>query len=195
MNAGRVLLGPVCLILLLISIWTLPLAESSDALANIQHKLQHIESNGKLAHPDQTPTILTEPEINAYLASVAVKLPSGVRSVNLQEQPGIAIANIQADFDQLKAGINSSNPLLAAFSGVHEVIVQANAYGSGGKGFVHVNSVALDGVEVPKFVVQLFIDKYLHPKYPQVGLDSEFNLPPRIDTAVIGSHTLTVTQK
>jgi hypothetical protein len=195
MRPARVLLGFVCLILLpLASISKSTRDERSD-LAGMQRKLQYIESNGKLTHPDQSPTTFTEQEMNAYLSSGTVALPSGVRSVNVQEQPGIAIANMQVDFEQLKSGINSSNPLLAIFSGVHEVNVQANAYGSSRRGFVHVNSVSLDGVQVPKFVLQLFIDKYLRPKYPQIGLDSEFNLPDRIDTAVIGSHTLTLTQQ
>jgi hypothetical protein len=195
MRSVLILLGSLCLILLLTGVPTSTVAASSDALASIQRKLQHIESNGKLTHPDQSPTAFTEQEINAYLSSGAVKFPSGVRTVDFQEQPGIVIANSQIDFDQLKAGINSSNPLLSMFSGVHDVIVNANAHGSGGKGFVHVNSASLDGVQVPRFVLQLFADKYLSPKYPQVGLDSEFDLPARIDTAVIGSHNLTITQK
>jgi hypothetical protein len=195
MRLVHILSGFICLILPLTNIGAPTLLGSSDSRASMQRKLQHIESNGKLTHPDQRPTIFTEEEINAYLSSGAVELPSGVRSVNVQEQPGVAIANMQVDFEQVKSGINSSNPLLAIFSGVHNVIVQASAYGSTGKGFVHVNSVSLDGVQVPGFVLQLFIDKYLRPKYPQVGLDSEFNLPARIDAAVIGSRTLTITQK
>ena len=39
------------------------------------------------------------------------------------------------------------------------------------------------------------IEKYLHPKYPNIGLDSRFGLPDRIDTARVGTHKLTVTQK
>jgi len=195
MRSVCILLGFLWLILPMTGVSTPTAAGSPDALASMQHKLQLIASNRKLRHPDPTRTSCTEQEINAYLSSGAMKLPSGLRSVNLQEQPGIAIADTLVDFEQLKAGINSSNPLLRVFSGIHDVIVNADAHGSGGEGFVHVNSVLLDGVQVPKFVLQLFIEKYLQPKYPQVGLDSEFNLPARIDTAVIGSHTLTITQK
>ncbi|MBV8051886.1 MAG: hypothetical protein JOZ80_11895, partial [Acidobacteriaceae bacterium] len=89
----------------------------------------------------------------------------------------------------------SSNPLLAIFTGVHDVVVNANAHGTRGRGVVHVNSVSLDGVQVPNFILQLFVEKYLQPKYPQVGLDSEFDLPERIDTATVGTHSLTVTQR
>jgi hypothetical protein len=41
----------------------------------------------------------------------------------------------------------------------------------------------------------MFVEKYLQPKYPGVGLDSKFALPARIDTATVGLHKLTITQK
>jgi hypothetical protein len=58
-----------------------------------------------------------------------------------------------------------------------------------------VDSVSLDGVEIPEFVLELFAEKYLQPKNPQIGLDSQFALPNRIDTATVGLHKLIVTQK
>jgi hypothetical protein len=99
------------------------------------------------------------------------------------------------DFDQLKAGRGSVNPMLSIFSGVHDIQVDAHAYGRNGRGFVQVDTVALDGVEIPRFVLQLFVQKYLQPKYPEVGLDSQFALPDRVDTAVVGQHKLAVVQK
>jgi len=44
-------------------------------------------------------------------------------------------------------------------------------------------------------VLELFVDKFLTPKYPQIGIDSQFALPDRIDTATVGEHQLAVTQK
>lgn len=168
---------------------------NSAAVASMQRKLDHIQANGALANPDQTPTVLTEQQINAYVASGKVKLPAGVQSVTFQGQPGVVIATTRVDFDRVKAERHSSNPLLAIFSGVHDVVVNADARGTSGQGMVHVNSVSLDNVEIPRFVLQLFVDKYLKPKYPGVGLDSRFKLPHRVDTATVGLHKLTVTQK
>jgi hypothetical protein len=168
---------------------------SSAAVASMERKLQRVEANGAAAHPDQTPTEFSEEEVNSYLASGKVQLPSGVQSVTFQGEPGVITANTRVDFDQLKAGRRSSNPLLGMFSGVHDVIVQAHAHGSGGQGIVNVDSVSLDGVEIPRFVLQLFVEKYLQPKYPNIGFDSRFALPDRIDTAIVGRHELTITQK
>jgi len=189
-----------CLILLTLTLSEAAAAQNkplqnSAAVASMDRKLQRIEANGASAHPDQTPTEFTEEEVNSYLASGRVQLPSGVQSVKFQGEPGIITANTRVDFDQLKTGKRSSNPLLSMFSGVHDVIVQAHAHGSGGQGIVNVDSVSLDGVEIPRFVLQLFVEKYLQPKYPNIGLDSHFALPDRIDTATVGRHKLTVTQK
>ena len=168
---------------------------SSSPAASMQRKLEHVQSNGAAAHPDPAPTEFAEQELNAYVASPNVKLPQGVRSVAFQGQPGMVTAKARVDFDQLKAGRGSYNPVLAMFSGVHDVVVEAHAYGNGGEGFVHVDSVSLDGVEIPRFALQLFAEKYLQPKYPNVGLDSRFALPDRVDTATVGTRKLTLSQK
>lgn len=168
---------------------------ASAATSSMQRKLQHIQSNGALPHPDQTPTEFTEQEVNAYFASGAVKLPVGVQSVTFQGQPGIVTGTARVDFDQLKSGRRSSNPLLSVFSGIHDVVVVAHARGAGAQGLVNVDSVSLDGIEIPRFVLQLFVEKYLQPKYPNIGLESRFALPARVDIATVGHHKLTVTQK
>ncbi len=169
-------------------------SHSSD-VASAEQKLRHIETNGQAAHPDQTPTVFSEPEINSYLASDNVILPEGVQSVKLAGEPGIITGTARVDFDRIREGTGSSNPLLSIFSGVHDVVVVAHAHGAGRQGYVQVDSVSLDGVEIPRFVLQLFVEKYLQPKYPELGLDSRFSLPDRLDTATVGPHKLTVTQK
>lgn len=170
-------------------------ATNDAAVASMERKLQRLETNAAAARPDPTPTEFTEQEINAYFASGRVELPAGVKTVNLQFKPGVVNATTRVDFDQLDAGRSSANPLLGIFTGVHEVAVSTHAYGSHGQGVVHVDSVALDGVEIPRFVLQLFVEKFLQPMYPEVGLDSRFRLPERVDAAVVGLHKVLVTQK
>ena len=168
---------------------------NSTLVAALEKKVQHLQSNADRKPPDSTPTEFSEAEINAYFASGNIDLPAGVQSVALQEQPGIVIGTSRVDFDQLKAGKNSYNPLLSVFSGVHDVVATAHAYGVKREGFVHVDSVSIDGVEVPQFVLELFVQKYLKPKYPNVGIDSRFALPARVDAATIGLHKVTVVQR
>jgi len=191
-----------CALLFVVLAWSvlLPLAQAQSGpnpalVANCDRKLEYLRSNGAQPHPDPSPTEFSEQELNAYFASGNVQLPTGVRSVVFQEQPGTVIGTSRVDFDQLKAGKNSYNPLLSVFSGVHDVVVKSQAYGAKGEGFVHVDSVSLDGVEIPQFVLELFVEKYLKPKYPNIGMDSRFALPARVDTAAIGLHKVTLAQK
>lgn len=188
------------LFLLFVLLWISLLQASSkpahvSPATSMSQKLAHVEANGRLAHPNQEPTIFTEQEVNAYLASDAVKLPPGVQSVKLAGEPGVISGTAQVNFDKVREGVHSSNPLLSIFSGVHEVQVATHAYGERGTGYVHVDSVSLDGVEVPHFVLELFVEKYLTARYPEIGLDSKFKLADRIDSATVGEHQLTVTQK
>ena len=191
-----------CALLCVFIVWSLfiPHASAQSSpdpapAARFERKLQRMQSNAAQAQPDSSPTEFTEQEINAYFASGRVQLPVGVRSVVFQEQPGIIVGTSRVDFDQLKAGKNSYNPLLSVFSGVHEVVVTTHAYGARREGVVHVDSVSLDGVEVPAFVLEMFVEKYLKPKYPDIGIDSRFALPARVDSATVGLHQVTVIQK
>ena len=161
----------------------------------MEAKLQHVETNARAARPDPRPTVFTEQEVNSYLASDRVKLPAGVESVVLSGTPQVITGKSKVDFDRLRQGAHSSNPLLSVFSGVHDVVVVSHAYGTQGKGHVHVDSVSLDGVEVPRFVLELFVERFLQPKYPHIGLDSEFSLPDRVNTATVGLRELTVVQR
>ncbi|MGZ4833023.1 MAG: hypothetical protein ACXVZQ_08855 [Terriglobales bacterium] len=177
-----------------------PAASSTQAMynsaaASADAKFRHIEENARRHPPDQTPTVLSEREINAYIASGRVQLPLGVRTVSFTGQNGVLNTTARVDFDAITAQSRSSNPLLSLFSGVHEVHAVAHASGSGGQGQVHVDSIDLDGTTIPRMALEFFIDHYLRPKYPEVGLDSTFALPARIDTARIGDHQLIITQK
>lgn len=186
------------LIFVLISVLTTVLCTGTTKPAgpadSAGDKLDYIHRNGQKPHPDSRPTQLTEPEANAYFASGKVKMPAGVQSVHLTGDSGAITANCRINFDQVKTGSGNSNPLLHLFSGVHEVLVQADASGFNYEGHVHVNSVSIDGVEVPQFVLEVFVEKYVTAKYPGVGLDSTFRLPDKIETATVGSHELTVVQ-
>ncbi|HZQ91707.1 MAG TPA: hypothetical protein VFA60_07950 [Terriglobales bacterium] len=165
------------------------LAESATS------KLDYIDRNGRQPKPNPKPTDLTEQEINAYFDAGKAPLPRGVRNLHLTGDGGTVTGTARVDFDELKEGRTSGNPLLAIFSGVHNVRVSALASGANRRGSVHVQSVEIDGVQIPRMALEYFAGHYLKPKYPNVGLDSTFVMPARIDTAVVGRHVLTIVQK
>lgn len=182
-------------LILIVSLLFSAAAGTSNPLQSVEQKFAYIRQNGQREKPNSRPIQITEQEINAYLASGEVKLPAGVESVRLNGVSGVVTAQTRVDFDKVRAGRNSSNPLLQLFSGVHEVVVEAQASGANYQGRVHVNSVSIDGVEVPHFALKLFVDNYVTSKYPGVGLDSIFQLPDKIESATVGTHVLTVIQR
>jgi len=162
---------------------------------NAQAKLDHIRENGEREQPDQTPTVLTEEEINDYFAAGKIQLPQGVKTVRLEGRSGVVTGFVNVDYEELRAGQKSTNPLLSMFNGRHDVQVEADAAGSGGVGKVHVRRVSMDGFDIPRIALEPFVQRFITAKYPNVGLDSEFKMPSRIDIATVGYHKLTVTQK
>ena len=58
-------------------------------------------------------------------------MPDGVKAVRFVLTPGTVTAYTRVDFDEITAKARSRNPLLAIFSGTHDVQVVAEA--SGGK--------------------------------------------------------------
>ncbi len=177
-----------------------PPASSTEAMYrsaadSAERKFEHLRQNAAKQTPDQSPTVLSEREVNAYFADGRVQLPKGVRRVQFVGYQGVINTTTTIDFDQITASQRSSNPLLSLFSGVHDVHVTSHAAGSGGRATIHTDSVDIGGVPVPRVALQYFLDKYVRPKYPEVGLDTAFTMPYRIDIAKIADHQLVLTQK
>lgn len=177
-----------------------PPASSTEAMYRAaadrcQRKLDHIQQNGEKSRPDPAPTTISRMELNAYIASGRVKLPVGVHKVDFRSTPGVVDATARVNFDEITAEQHSSNPLLSLFSGEHDVRIVAQAAATAGEAHVHVQSVELDGTAIPRLALEFFIDHYLKPKHPEIGMDSVFRLPNRIDTATVGENEVTVVQK
>lgn len=168
----------------------------SEAYASAARKIAWLAENGRAPQPSTQPTVLTAAEWNAYINEGGVKLPDGVSNVRLSSQPAVIHGDAEVDFDRLTANRSRNNPLLALFTGKHHVTCTAQAAVANGVGTVRVQSVAFDGTEVPVFLMQLFSDRFLRPKYGNaIGMDSTFRLHNRINTAILGTNQVTITQR
>lgn len=167
----------------------------SPEFRSMQAKIAYLKQNAAKPHPDPKPVDLTESEVNAYFNEGGVKLPKGVSHVRLNSQPGVLDANAQVDFEAIMQGKGANNPLYNLFSGNHDVHAVAEAGGANGTGSIRVQSVELDGVQLPQWALQFFVQHYVTPKYPNVGITSTFKLPLRIDTAAVETGRVRVVQK
>ncbi len=161
----------------------------------MQQKIAYLKENSAKPHPDPKPTEFTEPEVNAYFNEGGVKLPKGVSHVRLTSQPAVLDAHAQVDFEAITQGRGANNPLYSLFSGTHDIHAVAQATGTDGTGTIRVQSVELDGIQVPQFLLQLFVDRFVTPKYHNVGITSTFKLPLRIDSAIVDTGRVRLVQK
>ncbi len=161
----------------------------------MQEKLAYLKENAARAHPDPKPTELTEAEANAYFNEGGVKMPKGVSHLHLTAQPGVIDGRAQIDFAEVMQGRNPNNPLYGMFTGIHDVHVVADASGEHGIATIHAKSVDFDGVQMPQFALEWFVQHYLTPRYPNIGTTSTFKLPERIDSAVVGTGKVKLVQR
>lgn len=191
-------LSSIAVPLLLASLLSLACGQQgpSENYASAARKIAWLAENGRSPHPSTRPTVLTAAEWNAYINEGGVNLPEGVSAVRLTTQPAVVHGSAEVDFDRLTANRTRKNPLLTLFTGKHHVTCTAQAGAANGIATVRVQSVAFDGVEVPRFLLEYFSDRYLRPKYGNaLGLDSTFHLHSRIDTAILGTAQVTITQR
>lgn len=170
-------------------------ANHSPEFRSMEAKIAYLKQNAAKPRPDPKPTELTEPEVNAYFNEGGVKLPKGVSKVHLTSQSGVIDGHAQVDFEAIMQGKGSSNALVSLFSGTHDVHMVAQASGSGGMGSLRVQSASIDGLELPQMALQFFAQRFITPRYPNVGVNTTFKLPLRIDSAVVEAGRVALAQK
>jgi hypothetical protein len=170
-------------------------AQHSPEYTSAEKKLQAMdEYSAGTSHAGKT-TVLTDAELNAFFAEGGVKLPDGVSDLRIDDQAGVVNGSAQVDFDKVTAKNRSNNMLMMIFTGVHTVRVRAEASGAKGRAHVKIGLVSLDGLEIPPAALELFVQKYLQPKYPEADLDAVFGMPNRVDAVTLGDHQITFVQR
>ncbi len=161
----------------------------------MEQKIAYLKMNAARPHPDPKPTEITEQEANAYFNEGGVKLPKGVSNVRLTTKPGQIEGHAQVDFDEIMQGRGANNPLASLFTGHHDVHAVSQASSSNGLGTIRVQSVDLDGTQIPEWALEWFVQRYVTPRYPNVGMNSTFKLPLRIDSAVVETGKVKLVQR
>jgi hypothetical protein len=162
---------------------------------SLTQKLAYLKVNAARPHPDLKPVVLTESEVNAYFSEGGAKLPPGVSEVHLTSRPGIIDGHAHVDFEEIMRGRNKSNPLYDLFNGSHDIHVVAEGSGINGVASIKVQTVELDNVAMPQWALEFFVQRYITPKYPNVGMTSTFKMPLRIQTATVDSGKVVLQQK
>lgn len=156
-------------------------ARETELADGFQKKIDQFRENGKLEPPVAGTVKVTSEEVNAYFAQRRLKMPDGVKTVVFKFDTETVTGITRVDFDEITRQRRTWNPLMAIFTGVHDVEVVATTMPEGEyHARVRVESVVIDGVKVPRMAMQLFVDRFVKPKYPKVDLDAVYKLPVKL---------------
>lgn len=171
-------------------------AQHSEAYLSMEKKVGEMDAYNSQPNGQPKTTNISEAELNAYFAEGGVKLPVGVKSLKLEFKPAVVTGHSRINFDQLAAAEGRSNPFFSMlFTGEHDVDVVAQASGVNGMANVRIETVTLDGMNVPRQAMQYLVERYIHPKYPNAGLNGQYKMPAHIETAIINQGSVALTQR
>src|SRR5262245_58060440 len=152
---------------------------SADVL---QRKIDDIKKADEVGDSSRKPTEteVSEAELESYVVySMRDQIPVQIDSFDVQLTPGAVAADTQMTFNSNTTG----NPMFdALIGGTHNLFVKGRLSGYQGRGKFELDEVKVDGIPVPKVLIQSLFDKYVKPKYPDADLKEPFDLPWGIDS-------------
>jgi hypothetical protein len=152
----------------------------------MKRKVDTIASRGDLPGHQRAQTVVTEQELNAYLAyEMASDLPAGVVNPTVALLGNNRVAgHATVDLDQVSQARRSSSPFdpLSFLSGKMPVELTGTVTAAEGKGSFQFESASFAGAPVPKLILQQLVSYYSRsPEHPSgISLDEAFALPASI---------------
>jgi hypothetical protein len=171
--------------------------EQGNSLAR---KIDAINENAaaKLATPKRTP--VNEPEVNSYLAfNIKEKIPRGLTQPQIRMVgDGQLAGRVFVDMDDFKRGRSSGGMMdpLNYISGQVPLTARGVLTTRDGKGRFQLTGAEMNGVPVPKAVVQELVSFFSRTANNPNGfnLDEPFNLPAKIREITVNPGASVVVQ-
>ena len=153
---------------------------SEQAAMELQIKIDDIKKS-ETAGSERTPVEIevSDTEMESYvLYSLRENIPVQMDSIDVQLTPGAVGADTQLTFTAMSTG----NPLVDSLvSGTHNLFVKGRLFGKEGRGKFELEEIRVDGIPVPRVLIETLFEKYVKPKYPEADLKEPFDLPWGID--------------
>jgi len=166
---------------------------SPKSAKSLQKKIDTVKKANQAQDPQHkgSRVELSEAELESYvLYSLKEDIPVQIDSIKVQLAPGTIASDTQLTFN---SNSTTGNPMVDAFlGGTHNVFIKGKLAGEDGRGKFDLQEVRVDGIPVPKILIETLVDKYVKPKYPQADLKEPFDLPWGIEEITIGQGKATV---
>ena len=153
---------------------------SEQAAMELQIKIDDIKKNESTgSERTQVEIEVSDTELESYvLYSLREDIPVQMDSIDVQLTPGAVGADTQLTFTATSTG----NPLVdSVVSGTHNLFVKGRLSGKEGRGKFELEEIRVDGIPVPRVLIETLFEKYVKPKYPEADLKEPFDLPWGID--------------
>lgn len=174
-----------------------PPIESRDRL---QEKIDAVIANGKMTPVPAKTTSFSEAEVNTALTvNFRDKIPSGITEPQVRLLGNSRLtARVVVDVDEFKRkrGKRSNAGPLNFFGGKIPVLVRGELIARGGQGQFKLQSAEVNGIPLPKTLVQEMLSTYTRGRNNPNGIDLEkpFELPASIREVIINSGEAIVVQ-
>lgn len=154
--------------------------------AQLRSKVDAITRNSESARPVPLTTVVTEREVNAYLAfDAGSQLPAGFTQPRITILPSLSLSGTATiDLDAVRRQRRSRGVFdpLNYLSGTVDVAVVGRLSSSAGLARFSLETAKLAGIPIPKVVVQELLTFYTRTaaKPQGLNLDDPYPLPARI---------------
>jgi hypothetical protein len=153
---------------------------SAKTAAGLQTKIDRIKQvrDQTKAQPNRnkTPETITvyEAELESYvLYALREDIPVQLDSFDVQLSPGSVAADTQVTFNQ-----STGNPMVDSMvGGTHNLFLRGRLSATQGVGKFDLEEIRIDGIPVPRVLIETLFKKYVQPKYPDADLKEPFDLP------------------
>lgn len=165
--------------------WMTALLAADAAYLSAKRKVEQIES-GRL--PAGTTVAITAAEANAYAyQTVREEAPEGVRNPKLTFAAGAVTGSALIDFVKLQTSRGQPPGMLLAMllRGERPVSVSVRVKSAAGKCQVDIEQVSVSNIPVSGRALDLLIEYYLLPRYPDVVIGKPFDLRNRVESITL----------
>jgi len=149
--------------------------ESADALGAKIAAIMAAESDTSRP-PGATTTTISEVEMESFVVYwMQEDIPPRVEAIDVTVSDGAIGADTALLFeDDLATG----NPLVdRILLGTHRLSLGGRLRAAEGRGTFVLEYVRVDGIPIPLAVIDVLVERYVKPDYPDVDLDAGFDLP------------------
>jgi hypothetical protein len=164
---------------------------SPRTASGLQTKITRIKQTHGAQKQDRSPESIevSEAELESYvLYSLREKIPVQLDSFDVQLAPGTVGSDAQVTFNQ-----TTGNAMVdSLIGGTHNLFVRGKLAANQGIGKFDLEEIRIDGIPVPRVLIETLFKKYVQPKYPDADLKQPFELPWGIQEITIEQGKATV---